>query len=272
MRRTRGFTLIELLLVIGIIGLLVALFLPTISMVQQRLIKLECKTNLKKCHGIMMAYAGKYRGLLPPFGTESIYEAQHTHPGGTPAGRHLMIETLVELGARPEYFSCPAHGRYRELSESAYYNWEIPHWSAGGSDNWIKSYSTPGYVFFQHSDNFTRHPRGGNIIPNHWATWSRFLTGRFLPRTNNDPGNPPLGADVLRIDSVYRGFWHDPLRESLGGSEYDENCILPGGGGHTLFLAGDVVWFDWGELEAQGAGYEANDDKYYYFAMEKPGE
>jgi len=268
MRTRRGFTLIELLIVIGIIALLVAVFLPTLGMMKELLIKMECKTNLKKVHNYLMGYASRYGGQLPGFGVTSIYEAQHTHPGGTPKGRHLMIETLKDLGAKSTYFSCPAHPGYKELEDTAFGRWDDGAYRSSGADGWIKYYDTPGYAFFQYIANFTRHPRGGNIIPNRWATWSRFMNGRFLPERNDSSGNPPLAADMMMIDSAYNGFYHYIHREGLSGSEYDQKCIQPGGGGHTLFLAGDVIWYDWGELASQGAGYEANNDHYYYFGME----
>ena len=270
MRSRRAFSLVELLVVITIIGLLIGMLLPTISMVQEALTRLHCKTNLKKVHGILMAYAGRFEGRLPPFGTTSIVEAVEGVPGGTPAGRHLMIETLLELGATPEYFCCPAHPRFAGLDDSAYYRWEPAAYQSNYASKW---FSVPGYVFLPHTENFRRHPTGGNVTPNHWATWSRFIGGRFLPQCNDDVGNPPVAADITMIDDRgYWGFWHFPTREALSESIWEERCYIPGGGGHTLFLAGDVVWFDWGELEEQGAAYEANNDHFYYFGLEKPGQ
>ena len=58
-------------------------------------------------------------------------------------------------------------------------------------------------------------------------------------------------------------------RETMSGEEDDERVLDYGGGGYTLFLHGDVAWADWGELEAQGPGYEAQDDRYTYFLLEK---
>ena len=272
MRRTRGFTLIELLLVIMIAALLVSLLFPVVAGAWRTLRRRHCQVNLKNVHGVFAAYAGANRGVLPGLGMSSIYESQHTAPMGTPANRHLMLEELMRHGATPEIFCCPLHPRFKDIEDSDFYGWKLPNWRTAGSNSWQKYYSTPGYAFFAYIVHHGRHPTSGSIMPNRWATWSRFTAGRFLPRLMSDPGNPPLAADVMMVDSAYNGFWHDSLRESMSGSEYDERCLMPGGGGHTLFLAGDVVWFEWGELEAQGAGYESNNDHYYYFGMEKPGE
>jgi hypothetical protein len=73
-------------------------------------------------------------------------------------------------------------------------------------------------------------------------------------------------------NGTVNGCWHDPNRESLSGDEYDEHCLDFGGGGHTLFLYGEVIWMDVGELLGAGPSYEANNDYFYYFAMEKPDD
>ena len=269
MRTRRGFTLIELLIVITIIILLAAVLLPTLGMMKELLVRLECKTNLKKVHNYLMAYASRWDGKLPGFGMSSIYESEQGFPGGTPKGRHLMMETLRDLGAKSTYFCCPAYPGYRELEDTAFGRWDDGAYRLAGSyGGWSKYYSTPGYVFFQYVEDHGRHPTGGTVMPNRWATWSRFMNGRFLPTRSDSQGNPPLAADVTMVDTAYHGFYHDIHREGLSGSESDERCIQPGGGGHTLFLAGDVIWYDWGELEAQGAGYEQQDNRYQYFGME----
>jgi prepilin-type N-terminal cleavage/methylation domain-containing protein len=276
--RERGFTLIELLIVVAIIGLLIVLLLPTIGMVQRTLELTECKTNLRNAHEVIMTYASTYKGLLPAFGMSTISEAQHTSPGGTPADHHLMMEALRDAGGKPNLFACPAHPDYEATQgDDPFFSWQLrrpngdPAWRASGADSWIKYYSTPGYAWFMYQANHTRHPSGGGVIPSHWASWSRFLNGQFMPSRNDTPGNPPIGGDAIHVSNAYRGFWHYQRRQGIK-SDTDEAVLEPGGGGHTLFLAGDVIWADWGELEAQGPAYEANDDDYYYVMLEKPGD
>ena len=274
MRPARAFTLIELLISIAIIAILAAMLLPTLGMFWEAVRRMRCKTNLKKVSNYLLGYASKYDGWLPGFGMESIYEAEEGLPGGTPKGRHLMMETLRELGARLEYFCCPFNPLHDEIDNGVgYYGWEAGKYNRSGSGGWAKGYPTPGYAFFQYVKNHGRHPSGGTVMPNKWATWSRFLNGRFLPERNDSPANPPVSADKLMINAgMGYGFWHNKHREPISGDEYDERCYEPGGGGHTLFLAGDVIWYDWGELMAIGPMYEGNNDLYYYFGMEKPSD
>jgi hypothetical protein len=128
------------------------------------------------------------------------------------------------------------------------------------------------------SQKWSRHPNpdtGGNVIPRRWPAWGRYLNGKYLPERNDTPGNPPLGGDQMYIEQkkgYYVGFWHSRRRETLDGSDTDSRLSAGSGGGHTLFLAGDVIWADWAEMEMAGPVHEANDDDYYYLLMEKPGD
>ena len=268
MSARRGFTLIELLIVMAIIVLLVAVFLPTLGMVTDALVRLECKTNLKKIHNYLLAYASRFESQLPGFGYENITESVEGSIGGTPAGRHLMVEMLMSLGAQPEYFCCPANPLHDELASVPFDSWAPGAYRKDYASKW---YNAPGYAFFTYTANFRPHPSTGDPIPNRWDALSRFSNGRFMAQFNDDTGNPPIVADVLKVYNAYGGFWHDRRREPVSGDEFDTWCVAPGGGGHTLFLGGDVIWYDWGELEAQGTGYQSS-TAYYYLGMLTPDE
>jgi prepilin-type N-terminal cleavage/methylation domain-containing protein len=267
-----GFTLIELLIVVTIIGVLLSLLIPTISQLSQTLTRFRCKTNLKKVHQVVTSYASRYKGLLPATGAENITETAIGY-GATPPDHHLMAEELKDCGARAEYFCCPAHPEFENTKEGAtgYYRWENKAWKKATWSN-AKWYDTPGYTWLTYSENFARHSTGNTVTPNRWATWSRFSNGQYLPMRNDQPGNPPIIFDTIKFDqksNTYQGCWHDPHREPLSGSETDTKVAEFGGGGHTLFLAGDVIWYDVGELEA---AYEQQDDIYCYFGMKPPDD
>jgi prepilin-type N-terminal cleavage/methylation domain-containing protein/prepilin-type processing-associated H-X9-DG protein len=68
-RRRRAFTLVELLVVIGIIGLLMSILLPTMGRVRERAKTIKCLSNMKQILVAAHAYSGEGRGVVLPAGT-----------------------------------------------------------------------------------------------------------------------------------------------------------------------------------------------------------
>jgi len=67
MRRRSGYTLIELLVVVAVIGVLVAILMPVLSLVRERAQRTACLSNLKQLGTGFIAYASdeKNRGFFP---------------------------------------------------------------------------------------------------------------------------------------------------------------------------------------------------------------
>jgi len=66
MKRTKSaFTLVELLVVIGIIGLLVAILMPALSKAREAANTIKCSSNLRQLGLAMTMYTTEYKGMLP---------------------------------------------------------------------------------------------------------------------------------------------------------------------------------------------------------------
>jgi prepilin-type N-terminal cleavage/methylation domain-containing protein/prepilin-type processing-associated H-X9-DG protein len=68
MRTRRAFTLVELLVVIGIIGLLIAILLPTLSQARQQAQGVACMSNMRQLGMAFLMYADENQGQFPTCG------------------------------------------------------------------------------------------------------------------------------------------------------------------------------------------------------------
>ncbi|MGB0715394.1 MAG: type II secretion system protein [Phycisphaerae bacterium] len=113
-----GFTVIELLVVIGTIGLLMSILLPTLSRARDTAKRVACASNLRQLGVAIHCYAQQYDGSIP-YGPKAppaltaanFYPATGTPTSlisllnGQPVGAGLLLEN--HLTEQPKILFCP---------------------------------------------------------------------------------------------------------------------------------------------------------------------
>ena len=261
-RRGRGksaFTLIELLIVVVIIGVLIALLIPTFGAFRDRSLRNHCRNNLKSIYSILRQYAQQNDGMYPIvdhyYGAN--FSAQYYNPVSglnVPYTVALRpIEQMKSAGASRRVFFCPFHRDYdRDYGRPR--TWDVPTLSTNSSSG-IKTVTVQfGYTF----------------LINRGSVYGQtpFADGRAPTRTSTHPDNLPLVADDLH----YRNNdSHRPESWFHGGGRYASQSSTEVEGFmntdcNTLLGNGTVVWKDWAYLEDQGpAIYSGSGDMWWFY-------
>jgi prepilin-type N-terminal cleavage/methylation domain-containing protein len=117
-RSGKGFTLIELMVVVAIIGVLVAILVPSLSNARSRSRRVLCLSNLKQVGTAIYTYAENNNGLIPygpakapPFTTMNFYPISGcvtsliSLQSGAPVGLGLMLDN--QLATCKRVLFCP---------------------------------------------------------------------------------------------------------------------------------------------------------------------
>jgi prepilin-type N-terminal cleavage/methylation domain-containing protein len=108
-RRSRAFTILEVLVVVAIVGVLVALLLPTLSRARELANRARCMANLREVHRTLVVYATDNRGVVP-VGYRAGRKQWNSMVFSATSKKFCLFGTLYEARLMPEprVFFCPS--------------------------------------------------------------------------------------------------------------------------------------------------------------------
>lgn len=223
-RRFKGFSLVELLVVIGVIGVLIALLFPAFSRVRESARATTCLSNLRQIGTAAAAYATKFDGYTLPAGyahpTENAAGTSTRRDAETWATILVNQKMLVapdvktinaSVSTEHSVLRCPSGTEDLEFSE----------FSAAGSGSAGEEIPTRDHGLAQRPTR-AKSDRSG-VVVDVWygmnATHRSFNSiqtpGRRLPDHSN-PGDFSLVrlsriSDPSRMVFIYDGVWINPM-------------------------------------------------------------
>lgn len=225
--RRQAFTLVELLVVIGIIGVLVSLLLPSLQRARESANKTKCMSNLRSVGQAQLMYAQDNNGFVPVryrgFGTPAVYKVTSTFGPAAgyvanwatlPSPNHangpalLVRNGLQGNGAgyleNNDVFFCPS-----DIYRAAYRN-SVTGWGPTSIQNVAANQTSMSYWAWYYPEKYW--PASGVMstspvdYQNHKASVKNaaekmYITDQYIPA-------PPADASVT---DVYKNFHKDGM-------------------------------------------------------------
>ena len=128
MTRRHGLTLVELLLVIAIITLLVAIFVPVIGSALRERGMTGCQANLKSIGTAFLEHGRANNGLFPRLNTQAdlipvAYVASDTLADISPHAMNTVWIMIADGRVPSTGFKCPGHTYYERRVANSRYGW-----------------------------------------------------------------------------------------------------------------------------------------------------
>lgn len=221
--RRAGFTLLELIVVICIIAILVAFFLPATRRAREPARRTQCKNNLKQIGLALHNYYATYGAFPPPYTVDADGRPLHSW-------RTLILPFLEQ---QPLYEKIDLSKPWNDPINAEAYAARIP------------SYDCP-------SDD----------IPDHHTTYLALVMSDGFFRTDEptvlsgDSGRHSQTVMVVEVPPEHAVHWMDP--RDVGASNVvgfgEETEFAHDEGAHALLVDGSVKYFGWEEVSAEDRG------------------
>jgi prepilin-type processing-associated H-X9-DG protein len=183
------------LVVIGIIAVLIAILLPSLSRAREQAKRVQCLSNLRQVHLAFVEYAGLNRDQVPIGYRTTIKQFNSMIYSGT-AKQFVLFGRLYVAGMmkNPQAFFCPAENDGKYLFETA----DNP-WPPGPEGDPARNVNA-GYAM--NADHFIPDDLVG-APPRSLPRLNNFRAGALRPTPPADPvaperyANGPLLADLM---------------------------------------------------------------------------
>lgn len=257
--RAKALTLVELLVVIGIVTVLIALFLPVLTAVRARANAVVCASHLRTLGMAFHDYAIDFDGRLPPAGLrKQPAPVQIFDPWFIPIAARLGEPSGASFGTG-RYNSCPGFETDGTKWMSVSYGLNYP-----GVFAWLSIQDPMRNVTYDGSALLRKVPADVFLACDAKTDWNENGTTVLNPNNANWPLNVDSDGDgVLDSNS---GELFSPTSSSDPtpiGIQYNGFAPRHMGGGNFVFADGSVRWISVREWATNADGlWGAGDNSY----------